>query len=99
MLRETRRVQMWVQDFLMDDPGIPRISANFVVKYNLLPRTDIAPFKKSHRRCTILENFAKFTGKHLSESLFFNKYAGLRSTTLFKKDSGTGVFLRTLRNF
>lgn len=26
---------MWVQDFLMDDPGIPRISANFVVKYNL----------------------------------------------------------------
>ena len=53
MLRETRRVQMWVQDFLMDDPGIPRISANFVVKYNLLPRTDIAPFKKSHRRCAI----------------------------------------------
>ena len=26
----------------------------------------------------ILENFAKFTGKHLCQSLFFNKVAGLR---------------------
>ena len=33
----------------------------------------------------ILRNFAKFTGKHLRQSLFFNKVAGLRSATLFKK--------------
>ena len=26
----------------------------------------------------VLRNFAKFTGKHLCESLFFNKVAGLR---------------------
>ena len=41
----------------------------------------------------VLRNFAKFTGKHLCQSLFFNKVAGLRPATLLKKDSGTGVFL------
>ena len=30
----------------------------------------------------VLENFAKFTVKHLCQSLFFNKNAGLRSETL-----------------
>ena len=35
-----------------------------------------------------LGNFTKFTGKHLCQSLFFNK-----------KDSGTGVFLWILWNF
>ena len=29
--------------------------------------------------------FAKFTGKHLCQSLFFNKVAGLRPATLLKK--------------
>ena len=33
----------------------------------------------------VLKNFAKFTGKHLSQSLFFNKFAGLRPATLSKK--------------
>ena len=33
----------------------------------------------------ILKNFAKFTGKHLCQSVFFNKAAGLRSATLLKK--------------
>ena len=35
--------------------------------------------KSSHQRCSIkkgvLRNFAKFTGKHLCQSLFFNKIA------------------------
>ena len=40
------------------------------------------------RRCSVkkgvLRDFAKFTGKHLSQSLFFNKVAGrLRLRTLF----------------
>ena len=30
-------------------------------------------------------NIAKFTGKHLRQSLFFNKVAGIRSATLLKK--------------
>ena len=33
----------------------------------------------------VLRNFAKFTGKHLCQSLFFNKVAGLRPSTLLKK--------------
>ena len=32
-----------------------------------------------------LRKFAKFTGKHLRQSLFFNKVAGLRPATLLKK--------------
>ena len=33
----------------------------------------------------VLENFTKVTGKHLCQSLFFNKVAGLRPATLLKK--------------
>ena len=33
----------------------------------------------------VLINFAEFTGKHLSQSLFFNKVTGLRPATLIKK--------------
>ena len=42
------------------------------------------PFRSSHRRCFVskgvLRNFAKFAGKHLCQSLFFNKVAGLWAT-------------------
>ena len=38
-------------------------------------------FRNSHQRCSIkkdvLTNFAKFTGKHLCQSLFFNKVVGI----------------------
>ena len=33
----------------------------------------------------ILRKFTKFTGKHLCQSLFFNKSGGLRPATLFKR--------------
>ena len=33
----------------------------------------------------MLKNFAKFTLKHLCQSFFFNKVAGLRLATLIKK--------------
>ena len=33
----------------------------------------------------VLSNFAEFTGKHLSQSLFFDKVAGHRPVTLLKK--------------
>ena len=42
-------------------------------------------YRSSHRGCSIrkgvLRKFAKFTEKHLCQSLFFNKVAGLRSAT------------------
>ena len=45
--------------------------------------------KSSQLRCSIikdvLRNFATFTGKHLCQSLFFNKVAGLTPATLLKE--------------
>ena len=59
--------------------------------------------RSSYQRCSgrpevfykkgVPRNFAKFIGKHLCQSLFFNKVAGPRPATLLKRDSGTGVFL------
>ena len=52
----------------------------------------LTQFRSSHWSCTVkkgvLENFAKFTGKHLCQSLFFSKVPGLRPgtpATLLKK--------------
>ena len=51
-------------------------------------------YRSSHRRCSIkkavLENFAKLAGKHLRQSLFFNKVADLTLATLWK----TGLWYR-----
>ena len=48
-----------------------------------------AKARSSHRRCSlkegILRNFTKFAGKHLCQSLLFNKVAGLRPAALLKK--------------
>ena len=33
----------------------------------------------------VLRNFAKFTGKHMCQIIFFSEAAGLRPATLFKK--------------
>ena len=45
--------------------------------------------RSSHRRCSVrkgvLRNFAKFTGKHLCQSLFFNEVTGLGPATLLEK--------------
>ena len=44
--------------------------------------------RSSHQRCFLIKGvprtIVKFTGKHLCQSLFFNKVAGLRPTTIFK---------------
>ena len=49
-----------------------------------------AKVRSSHRRCSIrkgvLRNFAKFTGKHMCQSLFLNKVAGLRPTASLLKE-------------
>ena len=40
----------------------------------------------------VLRNFAKVTGKRLYQGIFFNKVAGLGSSTLFKKETLAIVF-------
>ena len=47
----------------------------------------------------VLRNFAKFTGKHLCQSLFFNKVAGLRPGTLLKKILWHRCFLVNFTKF
>ena len=54
--------------------------------------------RSSHQRCSIIKcvliNFAKFTGKHLCQSLFLNKVAGLRPQVcnFIKKETLAPVF-------
>ena len=47
----------------------------------------------------VLGNFAKFTGKHQCQSLFFNKVAALRPATLLKKRIWHRCFPVNLWNF
>ena len=53
--------------------------------------------RNSHWKCSVrkdvLINFAKFTGKPLRHSLFFNKVAGLTPTILLNRKTGTVLFL------
>ena len=59
-------------------------------------------FRSSHQRCAIeigvLKNFTKFSGKHLCQSLFFNKVAGLRPATLLKKRLLSCKFCEIFKN-
>ena len=49
--------------------------------------------RSSHKRCS-RKNLIEFTGKHLCQSLFFNKVAGLRpeACNLIKKETLAQVF-------
>ena len=53
-------------------------------------------FRSSHQRCSmkkgVLRNSSKFTGKHLRQSLYFNKVEASGLQLYWKRDSGTGVF-------
>ena len=48
--------------------------------------------RKFSVRKSVRRNFAKLTGKHMCQSLYFNKFAGLLQLFL-KKDARAGVFL------
>ena len=60
-------------------------------------------FRSSHQRCSmkkvVLRNFTKFTGKHMCQSLFFNKVTGLRPATLLKKRPWHGCFPANFAKF
>ena len=68
--------------FLTEDGDI----VSWVV-YFLFPDIIKRSLQSSHRRCSVriyvLRNFAKLTGKHLCQSLCFNKVAGLRQDILY----------------
>ena len=47
----------------------------------------------------VLKNLPKSTGRHLCQSFFCDKVAGLTPATLWKRDSDTDVFIWILQNF
>ena len=47
----------------------------------------------------VLRNISKFAGKHLCQSVFFNKVAGLRPATLLKKRLWQRYFLLKFEKF
>ena len=63
----------------------------------------LTPYRSRHQRYStkkdVFKNFAKSTGKHLCQSLFFNEVAGLRSATVLKKRLWHRCFPVNLRNF
>ena len=46
----------------------------------------------------VCKDFAKFTGKHLFWSFFYNKIEGLQPVTLWKREYGTCIFQWNLQN-
>ena len=59
---------------------------SFLVLPSLKSRRDVF-FKKY-----VFRNFAKFTGKHQCQSLYFDKVAGMRTATLLKDKTVAQVF-------
>ena len=83
-----------------------------IVFFKITPRTQFVckihnypiHFRSSHRKCSIkkgiLKNFAKFTGKHLCQSLFFIFWRNFKNTFFTKHLRGTAsvicnIFLST----
>ena len=65
----------------------PIISKNECYLARALLRYNIAPFRSGHWRCSVkkrvLKNFAKFTGKHLCQSLFSNNVSSQSLALVF----------------
>ena len=67
----------------LEDHIFPRVTPDgFFVRFlkEFLLLTEAVVLKKG-----VLKNFAKFTGKHLYGSLFYNKVAACKPATLSKK--------------
>ena len=59
--------------------------------------------RRSHWRCSerkgVVRNLSTFTGKHLCQSLFFDKCAGVSPATLLRKRLWHGCFLVNFEKF
>ena len=60
---------------------------------NIVNEITEAVVQRCSLKVSVLKNLAKFIGKHLCQSLFFNKVAGLGLQLYYIRDSDTGVFL------
>ena len=85
LMARTSTEQLFIKNLYIDVSCIMityPISSNFCKNISLqcYRLYNLPSFRSSHWRCSVrkgvLGNFAKFTGKHLWQSLFFNKVAG-----------------------
>ena len=87
-------MKFWKTPFLQNTWRLLLLEVPFACNMN---------FRSSHQSCSVrkgvLRNFGKFTGKHLCQSLIFNKAADLGPATLSKRGSCTDVFLWILQHF
>ena len=95
------RKQLTALDMVLNTPMSHKLSTYY---YNADVCKDPNDYRSSRSEVFwkngVLKNFAKFTRKHLCQSLFFNKVAGLQACKFtLKNDSGTGLFLWILQNF
>ena len=78
-------------------------TSNLISLFKLGTQTSKKSARSSHRGCSVrkgvLRIFAKFTGKYMRQSLFFNKVAGLRPATLSKKKLWHRFFLVNFAKF
>ena len=84
--------QHWLKNILtqcfssMVDTTLYRLSSNIP---HVISLGNVGLDRSSHQKCSarkgVLKYFTKFTEKHLYQSLFLNKVAGLRPATLLKK--------------
>ena len=85
LMARTSTEQLFIKNLYIDVSCIMityPISSNFCKNISLqcYRLYNLPSFRSSHWRCSVrkgvLGNFAKFTGKHMWQSLFFNKVAG-----------------------
>ena len=62
----------------------PSLCDTFDIMIEIIRKTSRSSRPEVFCKKGVLKNFAKFTGKHLCQNLFFNKVAGLRPATLLK---------------
>ena len=78
------RIHGFLRTQFLNSEGFPKFS--FSTENNDSQKQPPEVFYKK----IVLENFAKFIGKHLSQSLFFNKFA--RACNFIKKETLVQVF-------
>ena len=94
-----RRKTYWLRDITFSSFSIRLDLWNtWILLSNLMTQINLLLLYKqpSEVFCKkgVIRNFAKFTGKHLCQSLFFNKFAGSSLQLYWNWDSGTGAFQR-----
>ena len=70
------------------DPNLP---AGFF-KFGSV-RIIVCPTEVFYKKRGVFKNLAKFTGKHLCRSLFYNKVAGIRLSTPFLQNTSGRMLL------